>query len=59
MPNHSMQNRQKIYLFTAQSDRIKYLNSFGINQDDDLDILILNPNEASLTEIKPIENESK
>ena len=49
MSNHSMHNRQKIYLFTAQSDRIKYLNSFGINQDDFI--------QSSFTKIKQIENE--
>ena len=48
--NQSMQNRQKIYLFKAKSDQIKYLNSFGINQDDFI--------QSSFTKIKQIENET-
>ena len=45
--NDRMQSRQKIYLFTVQSDRIKYLSSFGINKVDDFDIKFLDEDALS------------
>ena len=43
----SVQNRQKIYLFKSQSERIKYLKSLGIKIDSYSgdDLVLLNSND--------------